>query len=99
MPEVRGNMIRCDTCPRCYDPYPGKLDPFGNHFCICGMTGNMVYTTPRKEKRISGHGWIHYGVSSCGLFKSVEEVLARMTEPEKKRYYERAGKSPNEEKL
>lgn len=83
-------MIRCDTCPYCKDVYPGKLDTYGNHFCICGMTGNMVYTEPRKEKRYSGSGWIHYGVNSCGLFQTVDEVLARMTEAERQRYYERA---------
>jgi len=82
-------MIRCDTCPRCYDAYPGKLDSFGNHFHICGMTGNMVYTEPRKEKRISGSGWIHYGINSCGLYETIDAALANMTEPEKKRYYER----------
>ena len=81
--------IRCDTCPRCYDAYPEKLDSFGNHFCICGMGGNMVYTTPRKEKRISGSGWIHYGISSCGLYETIDAALADMTEPEKKRYFER----------
>lgn len=37
----------------------------------------------------SGSGWIHYDISSCGLFETVDEALARMTEPEKKRYYER----------
>jgi hypothetical protein len=87
-------MIRCDTCPYCKDTYPGKLDSQGNHFHICGMTGNMVYTEPRKEKRYSGSGWIHYGVSSCGLFGTKEEVLEHMTEIERKRYYER---TPGEE--
>ena len=78
-------MIRCDTCPYCKDSYPGKLDAFGNHFHICGMTGNMVYTEPRKEKRYSGVGWIHFGVSGCGLFETTEEALSNMTEIERKR--------------
>jgi hypothetical protein len=54
----------------------------------------MVYTKPRKEKRISGSGWIHYDISSCGLFETVDEAMARMTEPEKKRYYERMEVTP-----
>ena len=85
-------MIRCDTCPRCKDIYPGKLDSFGNHFCICGMTGNMVYTEPRKEKRYSGAGWIQFDISSCGLFETVDEALASMTEIERQRYKERTMK-------
>ena len=87
------NMIRCDTCPYCKDTYPDKVDTFGNHFCICGMGGNMVYTQPRKEKRYSGSGYIHYGVSSCGIFETVEDALASMTEIERKRYYERVNQN------
>jgi|GEM_PF-5135443 len=82
-------MIHCDTCPYCKDSYPGELDVFGNYFHICGLTGNMVYTEPRKEKRYSGTGWIRYGVSTCGLFETTDEVTARMTEAEKQRYHER----------
>ena len=86
-------MIRCDTCPYCKDSYPGKLDSYGNHFHICGMTGNMVYTKPRMEKRWSGPGHIKFGISSCGIFKTVEDVLAHMTEIERKRYYERVNQN------
>ena len=82
-------MIRCDTCPRCENSYPGKVDSDGNHFCICGMTGNMVYTQPRKVKRWSGPGYLHFGISSCGIFETVEDALASMTEIERQRYYER----------
>lgn len=82
-------MIKCDTCPRCKDTYPGKLDYFGNHFHICGMSGNMVYTMPRKEKRQCGGGYIHYGVSGCGLYDTIEKALADMTEPERRRYYDK----------
>lgn len=86
-------MIRCDTCPYCKDSYPNSTDGHGNHFCICGMTGNMVYTEPRKEKRWSGPGYIKFGVSSCGIFETVEDVLAHMTEIERKRYYERVNQN------
>lgn len=79
-------MIKCDTCPRCKDLYPGKVDPDGNHFCICGMTGNMVYTQPRRVKRYSGPGYLHFGISGCGLFDSVEDALASMTEIERERW-------------
>lgn len=82
-------MIRCDTCPYCKDRYPNSTDGQGNHFCICGMTGNMVYTEPRREKRWSGPGYIKFGVSFCGIFETVEDVLAHMTEIERQRYYER----------
>ena len=80
------DYIRCDTCPWCYDRYPGKLDRDGHHFYICGVGGNMVYKEPRKVKRISGSGYLHYPVSGCGLYKSVEEALEHMTEPEIARY-------------
>jgi len=82
-------MIRCDTCPYCKDSYPNSTDGQGNHFCICGMTGNMVYTEPRREKRWSGPGYIKFGISGCGLFDTVEDALASMTEIERQRYYER----------
>ena len=82
-------MIRCDTCPYCKDEYPGKVDACGHHFHICGMTGNIVYTYPRRVKRYSGPGYLRFGVSSCGIFETVDDVLAHMTEIERKRYYER----------
>ena len=82
-------VIRCDTCPRCKDVYPDKRDRFGYHFYICGMTGNIVYKEPHKEKRYSGKGWIHYGISTCGIFETVEDVLKKMTESERRRYYAR----------
>ena len=81
--------IKCDTCPYCKNTCMGKLDVHGNHFHICGMGGNMVYTKPRKEKRYSGTGWIHYNVVGCGLFDTVDEALARMNEVERQMYYER----------
>lgn len=85
-----GDMIRCDTCPYCEDRYPGQLDFFGNPFQVCTLTGNTVYNAPRRERRHSGNGWINYDkASTCGLFESVEAVLNRMTEPERKRYFER----------
>ena len=82
-------MIRCDTCPYCKDTYPGKTDSDGNHFCICGMTGNMVYTEPRRVKKWSGSGYLKYGISSCGIFETVDDALANMTEIERKRWRER----------
>ena len=82
-------MIKCDTCPWCKDTDPEKVDQNGYPYHICGMSGNIVYTIPRKEKRYSGSGYIHFGISSCGLFHTVDEVLAVMTEPERQRYYER----------
>lgn len=48
-------MIKCDTCPRCKDTYPGKVDADGYHFHICGMSGNIVYTIPHKIS------WLLYG--------------------------------------
>lgn len=42
----------------------------------------------------SGSGWIHYGVSSCGLYETIDAALADMTESEKKRYYERMEAAP-----
>jgi hypothetical protein len=84
--------IKCDTCPRCKDVYPGELDRDGFHFCICGMSGNIVYQIPHKIKRASGHGWIHFGIGSCGLYKSVEDALNHMTEPEVRRWREKHGK-------
>ena len=86
-------MIRCDTCPRCKDSYPGKVDSDGNRYFICGMTGNMVYTQPRKVKRWSGPGYLHFGISSCGIFETMEDALASMTEIERKRYYERVNQN------
>lgn len=91
------SMIQCDTCPYCKDTYPGKLDSQGNHFHICGMSGNIVYTKPRKEKRYSGAGWIHFKISSCGLFKTIDEALASMTKIEKQRYHERTASGLLEE--
>ena len=77
------DCIKCDTCPRCYDRYPGKLDRDGYHFYICGMGGNIVYKEPHKVKRIRGNGWLHYPVSGCG---SIEDALSHMTKPEIARY-------------
>lgn len=82
------SMIKCDVCPRCTDPYPGKLDGDGYHFCICGMSGNIVYTTPHRIKRYNGKGYINLGVSSCALYESIEDALAHMTESEIRRWRE-----------
>ena len=79
-------MIKCDTCPRCKDTYPGKLDRDGYHYHICGMSGNIVYTIPHKVKKLSGKGYIHYGISSCGLFYSVEDALKSMTDSARRRW-------------
>lgn len=79
-------MIKCDTCPRCKDKYPGKLDRDGYHFHICGMSGNIVYTVPRRIRRLSGRGYINCGVSSCGLYETVEDALKSMTETERRRW-------------
>ena len=71
-------MITCDICPRCKDEYPDKVDRAGNHFCICGMSGNIVYTAPRRERRLFGGGYIYYGVSGCGLYESVEDAYDKV---------------------
>ena len=81
-------MIRCDACPRCKDLYPDKVDLYGNHFCICGLTGNMVYTEPRKIKKYTGSGYIHFSTSSCGLYETPEDALSHMTESEIRRWEE-----------
>lgn len=67
-------MIRCDECPQCKDQYPGKTDVDGYHFHICGMSGNIVYTTPHKIKRVFGSGYIHEGISGCGLYETAADV-------------------------
>ena len=77
--------IKCDKCPRCKDVYPGKLDSYGYHYHICGMGGNIVYTTPHKIKKACGKGWLSYGVSGCGLYDTVEDALQHMTDAEKQR--------------
>lgn len=82
-------MIKCDTCPRCKDTYPGKLDSNGYHFYICGMSGNIVYKEPHKIKRYKGKGYIDLGISSCGLYETIEDALKHMTESERRRYYEK----------
>ena len=78
--------IRCDTCPRCKDVYPGKVDMDGYHYCICGMSGNIVYKIPHKIRRYSGKGYVSLGISSCGLYESVEDALKDMTKAEIKRW-------------
>ena len=81
-------MIKCDTCPRCKDTYPGAVDHYGYPFRICGLTGNMVYVVPRKIKRRCGKGYIYHGISSCGLYETVEDALAKMTESERRTWRE-----------
>lgn len=80
--------IKCDTCPRCKDVYPGKLDSSGFHFYICGLTGNIVYKKPHRIARYNGKGYIQKGISSCGLYETIEDALKHMTESERRRYYE-----------
>ena len=75
-------MIKCDTCPRCKDVYPDKVDSDGYHYCICGMSGNIVYKIPHKMKRYSGKGYINLGVSTCGIYETAEDVLKHMTKSE-----------------
>lgn len=75
-------MIRCSECPRCRDQYPGRVDGDGYHYCICGMSGNIVYTMPRKMKRSRGTGYIEMGVGSCGLYDTAEDALKHMTKSE-----------------
>ena len=77
-------MIKCDVCPWCKDAYPGKLDTDGYHFYICGVSGNKVYKEPHKIKRYNGKGYISLGISSCGLYETVEDALAKMTESERR---------------
>ena len=84
-------MVRCDICPWCKDIYPDKVDGEGNPFRICGMTGNMVYTKSRRVKRYSGSGYLKFDISSCGIFKTVDDVLAAMTPIERKRWEESNG--------
>ena len=84
-------MIKCDTCPRCKDTYPGKLDADGYHFHICNMSGNIVYTIPHRMKRYSGNGYINLGVSSCGIYETIDDALKDMTESEIRRWRERTG--------
>ena len=84
-------MIKCDSCPRCKDVYPGKIDDTGNHFYICGMSGNKVYAKPWKEKRQSGSGYIHHSVSGCGLYGTVEDALKAMTASERRRWQDAVG--------
>lgn len=84
-------MIKCDECPRCKDVYPEKLDRDGYHFCICGMSGNIVYTTPHRVKRATGSGYISYGIDSCGLYDTIEDALAHMTQAEIRRWKEKNG--------
>lgn len=80
-------MIMCSECPRCKDVYPADtVDHNNNHFCICGMSGNMVYTYPRREKRIFGSGYINFPESSCGLYKTFEDAFNAMSKPERDRW-------------
>ena len=79
-------MIRCNICPYCRNPYQAdKVDSDGNYYCICGMTGNIVYPYPRLAERYSGSGYYRFDASSCGIFNSVDDVLTHMAENERKR--------------
>jgi len=80
-------MIKCKDCPRCKDVYPPEtVDHNGNHFCICGMSGNIVYTYPRKEKRYNGKGYIKFSEDSCGIYKTFEDAFNAMSKPEQLRW-------------
>lgn len=79
-------MIKCDTCPRFKDVYPGKVDRDGYHYGICGMSGNIVYPTPHKIKRVTGPGYIKCGIGSCGLYDTIEDALKHMTDSEIRRW-------------
>lgn len=81
-------MIKCSECPRCKDIYPDRTDYNGNHFSICGMTGNIVYTKPRRERKYSGRGWIKFSESSCGIYESFEDAFNAMTKTEQNRWNE-----------
>lgn len=81
-------MIKCDTCPRYKDSYPGKLDVHGYHYGICGLTGNKVYAIPHRIKRLTGNGYLSFGIGSCGLYDTVEDALAHMTDVEVRRWEE-----------
>ena len=71
-------MINCDTCPRCKDTYPDRVDADGYQFFICGMSGNIVYKEPHKIKRHNGSGYINCGTSTCGLYETVDDALDAM---------------------
>lgn len=80
-------MIKCKDCPRCKDVYPPEtVDHYGNHFCICGMGGNIVYPYPRKEKRYNGSGYIKFSEDSCGIYKTFEDAFNAMSKPEQLRW-------------
>ena len=84
-------MIKCSECPRCKDTYPGKLDAYGSHFCICSMSGNKVYTKPRKERRYDDRGWVNFSESSCGLYDTFDDAFESMTLAEQKQWKEEQG--------
>ena len=79
-------MIKCSECPRCKNVYPDKKDENGVHFHICGMSGNIVYTVPRREKRYNGKGYIHFSESSCGIYETFEKAYGAMTKTEQARW-------------
>ena len=88
-------MINCSDCPRCKDVYPpDTVDHNGNHFCICGMSGNIVYTYPRKEKKYNGKGYIKISESSCGLYQTFDDAFKAMSQTERLRW-----KAKNKEQI
>lgn len=88
-------MIKCKDCPRCKDVYPPEtVDHNGNHFYICGMSGNIVYTYPRKEKRYNGKGYIKISESSCGLYQTFDDAFKAMSQAERLRW-----KAKNKEQI
>lgn len=80
-------MIMCSQCPFCKDVYPPDcVDHHGNHFCICGQGGNIVYTYPRKERKYNNQGWIHFPEDSCYMYKTFEDAFKAMSEPAQRRW-------------
>jgi hypothetical protein len=88
-------MVKCDTCPWSKDLYPGELHN-GVPFRICGMTGNIVYPVPHREKRYSGSGYINFEISTCNMWKDEEDVLNHMHPIERERYLREKGLKKDE---
>lgn len=87
------SYIDCLECPHC-KPKSGYWH--GVRYGICDNSGNVVYLEPRREKRIYGSGYIHYLVSSCGLYESVEDALKKMTHAAIRQWKERKEKGEHD---
>ena len=75
--------LKCADCPRWYDPYPGRVDMYGNHPVICKMSGNAIYLESRRERKYNGSGYMYFEPSGCNIYGSPDEALQAMTEPER----------------